>query len=1005
MSKQAVCLIDDAKFHISGIATSWDYDDRATRSLSTPFPDALVNPKTGKCIRFVRRFQAQASGVLTFEFLYTAEKSADGVYLQLLSSEKKPLVTLRTQNGRFVFNGVVCQMTAELGAVCGKITVDLDAATAVLILDGRFAAKVSLQAQADAAFAEIGTDGSTDVIVRPKKFRLTRDYLAHETFLCTASAFPPPWQVDGGFEIRKHTASNPQMDYTYAAIDAKGGSLHRAYLPFSRAANGDLLCEGYFLLPTGDDGLAFSLEAGDTQVFGVHTKENAFYTADGRFLRRFTPNVWQCIRLETDAAEGHITVKIDGKVCGTFPFCFADAPEKPDGVCITFAPKTDGTLCFADIVCEEACAKPDYCPEPEAVRHPEYEVGINVCNMWREGHHFGWDRITYFEANTPLIGPYDEGNPEVADWEIKFMTEHGITFEHFCWYCPDPLINFPIKRSRMDAALRDGFMNARYSDKMKFIIMWENNTYSNTDPEAFKEYVWKYWCEYFFTDKRYLVIDNKPLLSLWSFNFVKHWGGEEKAHEIIAFMNEDIKKYGFDGILLMATAMGGAERYKEMSKYCDVSYAYHFGSGAYDPDSQMASIDQINGYHDKDGQMPFVQTASVGFNACPWHGAEARVPLITPENFEKVLRYIKKRNDDVPASEKTWHQKLFMMATWNEYGEGTYIMPAGVHGFGYLDAIRAVFVPERGKCDNLLPQGEALDRLCRLRVKDRVMIRRLGYEPSEEEQAANTLVNVFDFSKACAENELWEPYNAAAEFMCTGTHKTLAPTAITHEHYSIRTTPERFNEKAACFSHIRVRLRSPEKNAAIRIAFLTDTEKRWASNKCTGAQKIEASETFADYTFCMSTMKTWCGDITDLRIDNMVRTPVEIAEIAFMTYTEPAGGDPTVYVGGEKLRLAFRPYFAEDGQLMVSLDPGYAAFRALKLYHEYDRKNARLTVESDRATAVFTIGENTYLLDGNEKMLTHAPAMRDGLPTFALEELCAVFGIPYHYDGKHFMIE
>lgn len=31
--------------------------------------------------------------------------------------------------------------------------------------------------------------------------------------------------------------------------------------------------------------------------------------------------------------------------------------------------------------------------------------------------------------------------------------------------------------------------------------------------------------------------------------------------------------------------------------------------------------------------------------------------------------------------------------------------------------------------------------------------------------------------------------------------------------------------------------------------------------------------------------------------------------------------------------------------------------------------------------------------------------MRDGLPTFALEELCAVFGIPYHYDGKHFMIE
>ena len=1003
MSKQAVCLIDDARFHIAGIATSWDYDNRVTRSLSTPFPDALVNPKTGKCIRFVRRFQTQTAGVLTFEFLYTAEKSADGVYIALLSSEKKPLVTLRTQNGRFSFNGTVCKIAVRPGTVCGKITVNLDDATAVLILDGRFAAKAAFEAKIDAAFAEIGTDGSSDVIVRPEKFRLTRDYLAHESFLCTSSAFPPPWQVDGGFEIRKHTAANPQMDYTYAALHAKGGSLHRAYLPFARAASGDIICEGYFLLPTGDDGLAFSLTAADTQIFGVHTEENAFYTADGSFLRRFTPNVWQLVRFETDSAEKCVSVKIDGKPCGRFPLSLA-GNQAFTGVSVTFAPKKDAELAFCDILAEEVQKPNDYCPEPKAVRHPEYEVGINVCNMWREGHHFGWDRITYFEANTPLIGPYDEGNPEVADWEIKFMTEHGITFEHFCWYCPDPLINFPIKRSRMDSALRDGFMNARYSDKMKFMIMWENNTYSNTDPEAFKEYVWKYWCEYFFTDKRYLVIDNKPLLSLWSFNFVKHWGGEEKAHEIIAFMNEDIKKYGFDGILLMATAMGGAERYKEMSKYCDVSYAYHFGSGAYDPHSQMASIDEINGYHDKAGQMPFVQTASVGFNACPWHGAEARVPLITPENFGKVLRYIKKRSDDVPSNEKTWHQKLFMMSTWNEYGEGTYIMPAGVHGFGYLDKLREVFVPESGKCDNLLPQGEALDRLCRLRVKDRVMIRRLGYEPSEEEQTANTLVKVFDFSKACAENELWSAYNAAVEFKYTGIGKAVVPNGV-HEHYSIRTAPEGFCEKAVSFSHIRVRLRSTEKNAAIRIAFLTDTEKRWASNKCTGLQKVEASETFADYTFCMSTMKTWIGDITDLRIDNMVRTPIEIAEIAFMTYSEPAGGDPAVYVGGEKLRLAFRPYFADDGQLMVSLDPGYAAFRALKLYHEYDRKNARLTVASDRTTAVFTIGENTYLLDGKEKALTHAPAMRDGLPTFALEELCAVFGIPYHYDGKHFMIE
>ena len=85
MSKQAVYLIDDAKFHIAGIATSWDYDDRVTRSLSTAFPDALVNPQTGKIIRYIRKFQKQTSGAFSFEFFYITEKAANGMFLQILS--------------------------------------------------------------------------------------------------------------------------------------------------------------------------------------------------------------------------------------------------------------------------------------------------------------------------------------------------------------------------------------------------------------------------------------------------------------------------------------------------------------------------------------------------------------------------------------------------------------------------------------------------------------------------------------------------------------------------------------------------------------------------------------------------------------------------------------------------------------------------------------------------------------------------------------------------------
>lgn len=996
MPKQAKYLIDDAKFHIAGIATSWDYDNRVDSNLTDPFPGVLVDRASGYGVRVKRDFQPQCAGRLTLEFLYNAEPCGDGACLCMQSSNGKTLFELTADGGKFFLNGEETGITAKAGLTRGRITLDLDRRAVSLFLGGGHAACDILSSCNDAARLVLGATGKTEIRLTPMKIRLTADFLVHESFLCTDSAFPPDWQLDGSFEIRSHTAANPQMDYTYAAVTAAAGSRHTAFLPFAEPADGDIACEGYFLLPEGADGAAFSITAGGRDIFGVQTRDKAFYTMDGAFLRRFTPNVWQVLRLETEGAR--ITVKIDGKQCGSFTL---NSPAAPDGLRVVFAPKSDAVLYFADLICENHIDYPDYCPEPKAVRHPDYEVGVNVCNMWREGHHFGWDRITYFTDNTPLIGPYDEGSPEVADWEIKFMTEHGITFQHFCWYCPDPLINFPIKRSRMDSALRDGFMNAKYSDKMKFIIMWENNTYRNTNPEDFKNYVWKYWCEYFFTDPRYLKIGNKPLLSLWSFAFVSHWGGEEKAKEIIAFMNEDIKNYGCDGIVLMATASSpDANRYRQLSEYCDITYAYHFGKDGCYSAHQLESIDALNALHDNEGLAPFMQTASVGFNSCPWHGADARSPLIELDDYEKVLRHIKRHGDE---SDGEWYNKIFMMSTWNEYGEGTYIMPSGIHGFGYLDAIRKVFVPESGACENLLPDENQQKRITTLRVPGRTVIRRLGFTPSEESKTPNTTVKVFDFSKPETFTH-WRGYNDAVSVSQTGAALELCPVGH-HEHYSLSSAGGAPFCLAKEGSHLRLRIRSREGNSRIRVAFLTDGDKRWASNKCTATVRLPAAEEFCEMYFDFGKFQTWTGMVTDIRIDNMARLPLEIEEIALMTYEEPVGGDPAVYVNGEKLRFAFEPRLTADGSMIVSLDPGYCGFRAFALYHEYNRAKKQLYAASQTVEAFFTEGSGEALVNGEKRRLRHPLTMRDGLPTLALDELCEIFGISLCLEGKHWCIQ
>ncbi len=991
MSKTAMYLIDDAKYHIAGIATSWDYDNRVDDNQSVAFPDTIDDNASGYGVRVKRDFLPQEKGNLVLEMFYVTYEQANGVSVKICSASNKELFEYHTEDDVYYFNGIKTDCKCELGNTRIKVNMNLDDKTCVFSVNGKKVGSFALGEFENASKIILGTTGKTTIKIRPVKNKLYLDFIANETLVGTEKYIPEPWVIDGDFEIRPHVADNPQMNYTYFYTKSAAGKVQTAYLPIEKT-DGDLFCEGYFLLPKGDDGLSFSLKCGDDVCACVYTKDNKFFTSDGDFLRAFTSNVWQLIRFETKGNK--LTVKIDGKVCGNFDL----KQNSFDGIEVKFAPKADAELLFCDIVAEYVIDYPDYCPEPKAVRHPKYDIGMNICNMWREGHHFGWDRITHFTDNTPLIGPYDEGTPEVADWEIKFMTEHGITFQHFCWYCPDAMIDFPIKRSRMDSALRDGFMNARYSDKMKFIIMWENNGYRNTNPENFKEYVWKYWCEYFFTDPRYLVIDNKPIVTLWSFKFVDHWGGHDKAKEVIAFMKEDIKRYGFDDLIIMSTYNEGL--FESLSEYSDGVYSYHFHKMGYMRDYQKTSVDKINAGHDEKGLAPYMQTVSVGFNCCPWHGAATRVPLISLEDFEEQLRYVKKRNDESKVD--AWHTRTFMMSTWNEYGEGTYMMPAGLHGFGYLDKIRKVFIDENGQNENLLPDENQMKRICTLRVPGRSMIRRLGFEKSDKFREPNVVVKKWDMSNK-DDAKLFTNFDEHVNVEYTNNSVRVTPVSEA-QHYSLVISD---SEKGVCFSadgtYIRVRLKV-DSGAAIRVAYLTDTSRNWKGDKCSDLMYYSDKDGVVTFDFFAAGLfKTWLGKITDIRIDNMNSTPFEVLDVSLMKYISQEDGIYEVFVGEKLVELEFFAKKIND-EIIVSLDPGVLAFRRLKLYQEYRNAEQMLTVASKEHTVVFTENAKEAVVDGKKVALRLPMTLRDGLPTLSINELCDLVGYTYKVEGKKVII-
>ncbi len=145
-------------------------------------------------------------------------------------------------------------------------------------------------------------------------------------------------------------------------------------------------------------------------------------------------------------------------------------------------------------------------------------LSMQVCTLWREGIHLGWSAIDTEETMDakPLLGWYDEGDPEAADWEIKYAVEHGINNFMYCWYRPDTG-GGPIKETNLDDQMWEGYFNAEYKELLNFSIMFTNHSptriYSEQD---MLENLMPYWIETFFKNPNYLkTSDNKPILYIY----------------------------------------------------------------------------------------------------------------------------------------------------------------------------------------------------------------------------------------------------------------------------------------------------------------------------------------------------------------------------------------------------------------------------------------------------------------------------------------------------------
>ncbi len=305
-------------------------------------------------------------------------------------------------------------------------------------------------------------------------------------------------------------------------------------------------------------------------------------------------------------------------------------------------------------------------------------LGVLSCSLWEMGQQSNWPCITAFEERMPWLGYYDGNSVEVADWENKWMSEHGIDYRIYCWFSNSA--NAPIDQGGLND-LDQGHKYSKYKDDIKYALMIENYNSTLSGLSNFKKYTLPCLIEKYFKDDNYQKIDNKPIVSIFSVaKFAEQMGGSDKVNEAIQAIRDACVAAGFNGAYVM-TVNGGREY------DFDACHMYNYGYEWTAVNKQKQAMTTFFTQTYKN----FIPTAVMGWDPEPW--GQPKGSILTPAEFNEVLRYIKE--DLQPGADKTKDGKnMVIFGNWNEFGEGHILMPMGSTGFAYLDAIRDIFVDE-----------------------------------------------------------------------------------------------------------------------------------------------------------------------------------------------------------------------------------------------------------------------------------------------------------------------
>ena len=957
---------------LEGIESGWEIDNRAgVPKLFTTNNGTISDVMTDEHSRLLRYFNRVTEGRLDLQFKVCYSYGFNGNVLRLCDEDDSDTYYLVTKDNAFWLKtqtGELQQISGEFQRLTGcnvlfRVIIDLDRQTGTTYINNQLCGTYPLTGSA-IRYLSFETLDETCNTTKLYGGYIQANYAVYEDF-----TYPT-------------TAVN--CEFTNAAqLSLKGEAL---YLPSgvttarSFEALGDKIAfHVTTLLPDGSTG-SLALCAGETAVVELETRDGWLYAND-RPLKAFKDNLWYDLRIEADMEAQRAVIKVSNQIVDTVDFLVKT--NYVDGIRFT----NSGSVAFSldDIMVYNLL---DYdVPEPVIPEGADdYTIGINVCSLWENGSHWGWATVTPHDDLKPVLGYYDEGLPETADWEIKYMVEHGIDFQAFCWYAG--YSNSPLKSGAKH--LDNAFLNAKYSDQMKFCLLWEAaNGARPADSAAFRNYYVPFWIENYFSNPNYMRIDNKPVLAIFGANKLIDQFGTGLKDEF-DYLREEVKKLGYDGVIIL-DCHGGRN---DIAAYgFDGWYAYNWGSNGYSLGHNQNSNLNVKNARD----VYTVPTISVGFNDVGWH--QTRNPLMTVSDYEKANKWV--RDEYLPnrgANAPSWSDGFVMLSTWNEYGEGTYLMPAeGLNGFGYLDVIREVYT-DGGEHVDITPTEEQLERINHNYPQDRRVLRRNGNYVIPESSNKRT----FDFTQADAYKTYLSGSNMSAGVTVSANGTTFKTLPAGQSNDAILGLGASMYEglTADDVTRIRVVASGIPVGQSMQLFFATNGASYSEGNSIRVRSTTTEETTFL---FDIGLCTAWTGEITGLRLD-----PLQVNDTSFTIKSitlELAQDYPELYINGIQMKHTIYPE-THDNVDYFPFEPGVSLIQyQLYTYYEWDYAAQTLTLYRDKTSYTFTAGNNYALVNGEEQVpLGGTVYLQDGVPMLPTMGLAKALGLHCAKNGNDYLI-